>query len=161
MFFLHQFGIGSARTGRQNFSRKRDQGDRLELILNRVPMQCVHRDLACLKHPMEILKKVREIACRNRHRGSLPVTQQHSLGYLGDSQMSSQMVHPGSHTTATNLESRTRARNPWYIVTALLSLCVGTATMITIYSDQIAEIAQGVIWCALILAWFLFAAFSG
>ena len=75
--------------------------------------------------------------------------------------MSSQFANPSSHAIAMNLESQTRARNPWFIVTALLSLFAGTATMFTIYSDQIAEIAQGLIWCALILAWFLFTAFSG
>lgn len=89
------------------------------------------------------------------------MTEQNYPEYVGDSQMSSQIATPSSHATATNLESRTRAKNGWFILTALLSLFAGTATMITIYSDQIAEIAQGLIWCALILAWFLFTAFSG
>lgn len=84
-----------------------------------------------------------------------------SPGCLGDSQMSSQIANPGSHATTTDLETRAQAKNGWFILTALLSLFAGTATMITIYSNQIAEIAQGLIWCALILAWFLFTAFSG
>ena len=80
------------------------------------------------------------------------MTEQNHPEYVGDSQMSSQIAHPGSHATATNIESRTRAKNGWFILTALLSLFAGTATMISIYSDQIAEIAEGVIWCALVLA---------